>query len=72
MELHTLQLEDLTLERLATAKSVRATDGVISHVLWENASNAEGNELFVLVSEVSPEVLDPMRRHIDALLAQLH
>ena len=72
MELHTLQLEDLTLERLSTAKAVRATDGVISHVLWENPSNAEGSELFVLVGEVAPEFLDPLRRHIDALLAQLH
>jgi hypothetical protein len=72
MELHTLQLEDLTLERLATAKSVRATDGVISHVLWENPSNAEGSELFVLVSEVSPEYLEPLQRHIEALLAQVH
>ena len=58
----------LTLDAITRARGVRATDGVISTLVWENPRPARGSEIFVSVPEVTEEHLEPVRHRVSELL----
>ena len=58
----------LTLDAILRSRGVRATDGVISTLVWENPMPARGTEIFVAVPEVTEEYLTPVRRRVSELL----
>jgi hypothetical protein len=62
-------LDTLTRSTLLATRTVRATDGIISHIVWENPDGREAGELFVAVEEVTPEHVEPVRHRIALLLA---
>lgn len=62
------KLEAVTLDQMLQAAAVRATDGCISQLIWENTDRSRTNDLFVWVPEVMPEHVDPVRRQIGQLL----
>lgn len=62
------KLEDVTVERLLAAKAVRACDGYISRLLWENPASSSTMELLIGVQEISEEFVAPVRRRVSQLL----
>jgi hypothetical protein len=63
-----VQLEDVTLERILAAKAVRASDGCISRLLWENPMAGPTADLFVSVEDVTDECVSPVKRRVANLL----
>jgi hypothetical protein len=62
------KLEDVTIERMLAAKAVRACDGYISPLLWENPASSSTAELFISVQEISEECVAPVRKRVSQLL----
>ena len=62
------KLEDVTLRRMMAAKTVRATDGCLSRLLWENPIPGPTDELFIQVEEFTDECISPLNRRITDLL----
>ena len=62
-------LKDVTPDWVLGARAVRASDGCISQLLWENPdSGATTDDLFIRVRQMTPEYVDPVRRKVRRLL----
>ena len=62
------RLEDLTIERMLAVKAIRACDGYISRMLWENKASSSTAELLISVQEISEECIAPARKRVSELL----
>jgi hypothetical protein len=62
-------LEDVTLNRVLGANAVRASDGYVTQVLWENPDcGATTDDLLIRVPEVTPAYVDPVRKKVCQVL----
>ena len=62
-------LEDVTLHLMLGANAVRASDGNVTQVLWENPDcGATTDDLLIRVPEVTPAYVDPVRQKVCQIL----
>jgi hypothetical protein len=61
-------LEDVTIERMLAARAVRACDGYVSRLLWENPVSSSTTDLLISVQEISEEFVAPVRKRVSQLL----
>ena len=63
-----VRLSDLSVEHVVRAKSIRATDGIISLLLWESPFEAGTEELAIPVACLTQAEIEPVRGRLAELL----